>query len=311
MKYKDAMLRPFQAKGTFLRGNLHGHSTNSDGALTVEDVCAHYQAAGYDFIAVTDHFREKYGYPITDSRASRTATFTTLIGAELHGPQTSRGEPWHILAVGLPDDFAVPPADETGPDLARRARAAGAFVAIAHPHWYQLQLEDGLALDAAHAVEIYNHTCWMNSDRGDGLVMYEALLCENRQLLAIATDDSHFKRPDSGGGWVMVRAESNTPDALLAALHDGAFYSSQGPEIHDVARDGDELVISCSAASSILLVGPYAKGVRLHGTALTEGRLSLAKFFDSWCRLVITDAAGRRAWTHPLWLDGSDNTAKI
>jgi hypothetical protein len=37
----------------------------------------------------------------------------------------------------------------------------------------------------------------------------------------------------------MVKAEANTPDALLAALKRGDFYSSQGPELRDVRIEGD------------------------------------------------------------------------
>ena len=38
-----------------LKGNLHAHSTFSDGRLTVEEVVARYRDMGYDFLAITDH----------------------------------------------------------------------------------------------------------------------------------------------------------------------------------------------------------------------------------------------------------------
>ena len=55
----------FQAKGTFWRGNIHTHSDRSDGVLTPEEVCRRYQAEGYDFLALTDHFVGLFNYPIT------------------------------------------------------------------------------------------------------------------------------------------------------------------------------------------------------------------------------------------------------
>jgi len=73
---------PFDRPGRFLRGNLHTHSTASDGRLSPEEVCEHYRLAGYDFLALTDHFLERYGFPITDTRRYRTDAFTTLLGAE-------------------------------------------------------------------------------------------------------------------------------------------------------------------------------------------------------------------------------------
>jgi len=153
----------FAAPGRFWRGNLHTHSNRSDGALEPEEVCRRYKAEGYDFIAVTDHFVGAYGFPIVDTSPFRDNQFTTILGAELHSGRMQNGELWHILAVGLPADFAPPnaphflPVDdqETGAQVAARAREAGAFVAIAHPEWSGLTTEDARGIEAAHAVEVY------------------------------------------------------------------------------------------------------------------------------------------------------------
>jgi hypothetical protein len=79
---------PFGRPGRFWRGNLHTHSTHSDGALPPDQISRLYQEAGYDFVAITDHFRAVYGFPLTDTQGLRTSTFTTLLGAELHAPRT-------------------------------------------------------------------------------------------------------------------------------------------------------------------------------------------------------------------------------
>ena len=51
------MIRPsaFTAPGRFWRGNLHTHSTRSDGVLSPQEVCRRYPDEGYDFLALTDH----------------------------------------------------------------------------------------------------------------------------------------------------------------------------------------------------------------------------------------------------------------
>ena len=160
-------LPAFTAPGRFWRGNLHTHSTRSDGVLEPEEVCRRYRAEGYDFLALTDHFVGRYGYPIVDTLPFRTNSFTTILGAELHSGAMANGELWHILAVGLPPDFAPShspdfrPVDgqESAAALAARAVAAGAFVAVAHPQWSGLTLDDARGITAAHAVEIYNHGC--------------------------------------------------------------------------------------------------------------------------------------------------------
>jgi hypothetical protein len=296
------MLDTFAAPGRFFRGNLHTHSSRSDGALPPEEVCRRYQARGYDFLCVSDHFLPQYGYPLTDTAPCRTGNFTTIIGAELHAPSTHLGDAWHILAVGLPASFAAPAETETGPELARRARDAGAFVGIAHPQWYGLNTEDGLSLDAAHAVEIYNHTCERLSARPDGVVMLDQLLQAGRRLTGFAADDAHFKSDDSFGGWVMVKAEANDPDLLLAALKAGQYYASQGPEIVSVTRDGDTLLVRTSPAQSILVAGHGARAQARHGESLVEAEFDLAAFAGSWLRLVVTDTQGKRAWGQPLFI---------
>jgi hypothetical protein len=275
----------------------------SDGTRTPEAVVAAYRERGYDFLALTDHFLPQYDYPITDTRALRGDGFTTLLGAELHGPRTAVGELWHILAVGLPLDFARPIPDEPGPAIAARAAAAGAFVGIAHPAWYNLTLADALTVEAADAVEVYNETCAQLNDRGESWHLTDNVLTR-RRLMAFAADDAHFKdeRPDAFGAWVHVRATALEPAALLAALKAGHYYSSQGPVIHDLRADGSWLTIACSPASLIVVSGRAAAARTARGEGLTTGRLPLDPFAGAYCRVTIVDAAGKRAWSNPIWI---------
>ncbi|MEO1308327.1 MAG: phosphotransferase, partial [Pseudomonadota bacterium] len=218
----------------------------------------------YDFIALTDHFIGLYNYPITDTTEFRDNQFTTILGAEVHSGAMANGELWHILAVGLPPDFAPsnsphfhPVEDqETGGELAERARAAGAFVAIAHPEWSSLTLEDARTITAAHAVEVYNHGCAIGADRPHGFWTLDQLLTEGRKLTLCATDDAHFTEPDHFGGWVMVKAEENTPDALLDALKAGHHYASTGPEIHHVEWDDKSVSVHIAPSSHFSTATP-------------------------------------------------------
>ena len=306
-----ADIAPFSVKGRFWRGNLHTHSNLSDGALPLDRAVEAYKDAGYDFVQMSEHFIERYRWPLADTRPYRSNRFTTLIGAELHAMATGVGELWHIVAAGLPLDFEPPAPEETGPELAARAAAAGAFVGIAHPAWSQLTIEDGIALDAAHAVEIYNHGCFVEVDRGDGSYLLDQLLRQGRRLTAFATDDAHFKTDDAFGGWVHVRAESLDPEALLAALKTGHYYSSQGPQIHELAIDGDELWVASSPVNAIGVVGHNSRSAGRYGRAITEARIDLGMLGKSWTavrqspwiRIVLIDAAGKRAWTNPIWHD--------
>ena len=306
------MTNTFQKPGSFYRGNLHTHSDRSDGALSSEEVCHRYHEHGYDFIALTDHFIGQYDFPVTDTRPFRRDGFTTLLGAELHSGAMQNGEIWHLLAVGLPEDFTPPvdvhgfeatPTQETGPELARRAYDAGAFVSIVHPQWSGLTMEDARSIESAHAVEAYNHSCHVDCQRADGFCTLDLLLSEKRKLNLIATDDAHFSSTDYFGGWVMVKAGRNTPEDLLGALKAGDFYSSQGPLIHHLQWNDDSSVnFECSAAQTIIVQGHGSACVTHHESSITSGTLDLAKLRGSpWARFTVVDANGKCAFSNPHW----------
>ena len=304
-------IAPFSSPGRFWRGNIHTHSTLSDGKLPPQAVIEAYREAGYDFMVLSDHFIGHFDWPVADTRALRTPDFTTIIGAEIHAPKTSVGELWHLVAAGLPLDFAPCGENETGPELARRAAEAGAFVGIAHPAWSQLTVADGHSIDAAHAVEIYNHGCAVETDRGDGWYLLDQMLNDGKRLTAFATDDAHFRDHDRDafGGWVHVKAESLDPDALLDALKAGAFYASQGPSIHSLSIQDGWLEVECSPVDTISVTCGNSRSSVKQGRAITQARLDLSGLdkgwlltkTSDWLRVTLIDGAGKRAWTNPVW----------
>jgi hypothetical protein len=292
----------FNQPGRFFKGNLHTHSTMSDGRYAPEEVCRRYREAGYDFLTLSDHFLPAYDFPVTDTTAYRSEGFTTLLGAEVHVRATSMGEAWHLLAVGLPRDFLATQTGESGPQLAQRCRDAGAFVGIVHPAWYGLSLEDARSIESAHAVEIYNHTSAVKTDRGDSSALYDQLLAEGLRLSAFASDDAHFHFDDAFGAWVMVKADSLQPELLLESLKQGHYYSTQGPLIHDIRMDAGQLHVKCSAARAVMLLGRASKAVSELGVGIESATLAtegVAK--GGYGRVVVISDDGRRAWSNPIW----------
>jgi hypothetical protein len=297
--------------GCFWRGNLHCHSDRSDGLRAPEEVAAAYRGAGYDFIALSDHFEERYGWRITDTRDLRASGFTTLVGAELSSGPWGEGTTYWVSAVGLPPDFGAPPAGDPA-DVIRRAHDAGAFVVLLHPRLNNLPVDatDRLpAFDAIDAVEIYNHNNFRSApDRADGAYMVDGLLERGRRILINAGDDAHFAFPgDRFGGWIEVWAETLDPSALLASLRSGSYYSTQGPRIERLELDGDRLHVSTSPAHAIALGGAgdhWLDGSSVldqHGGLVSDATFDLAAFRGSYCRVTVIDADGRRAWSNPIW----------
>jgi len=104
--------------------------------------------------------------------------------------------------------------------------------------------------------------------------------------------------------WVMVKAARNTPEALLAALKAGSFYSSTGPEIYDIRRTRLAIEVDCSRVQTITVAGKGIAASTIHGQDLTTGAIALDRFAISpWIRVTVIDQAGKRAWSNPIWLD--------
>ena len=173
-------------------------------------------------------------------------------------------------------------------------------------------LSDG-ALSPEHVVEAYKRAGYDFLQLSDHfLYLLDELLNEGRRLSAIATDDAHFRNGDHDafGGFVEVKAESLDPDALLDSLKAGRFYSSQGPRLFDIEVGPGEVSVSCSPVNSIALLTGNSRALVKVGRYVTSvafdvvgARQQASANPPKWFRIVAVDAAGRRAWTNPIWID--------
>jgi hypothetical protein len=294
----------FAAAGRWFRGNLHAHSDRSDGVAPPDEVIAAYRAAGYDFLVLTDHFEARWGWAVTDTTAARDGSFTTLLGAELSSADWEDEGVFWVNAIGLPADFPAPAAGEPHAALIDRAAAAGAYNVLLHPGLTNFLAFDRLPVEHLHAVETYNvNAAHSWPDQAEGRYAVDALLGRGHRLHVTVGDDAHWLHPkDRFRAWVEVRAERLDPDALLHALHDGAYYSTQGPRIEDVDVDGDRVHVRCSPARAIALTGIHGwRSDVVIGERLEDAALDLGKLRSPYWRVTITDADGRRAWMNPLF----------
>ncbi len=298
---------PFDKPGQYYKGNIHSHSTNSDGLLSPCDVVTAYRDRGYDFVAITDHFMGRYNFPITDTSPFRTSDFTTLFGAEIHVPGLQNGIVWDLLALGLPLDFATIAPDEVDIDLVQRARAAGAFVAIPHPGWNGVVHSDGERIvNAIDAIEIHNEGHTLDSDRGSGWYLADSLATAgHRGFSAFAADDAHFKhdRFDRFGGWINVKSESLDPESLLAAMKAGNYYASTGATIRNVEVTPTEIIVETDPAIGIMLGGAGTIRQYVRGEDLTRATFTRSMFQRDFFRVIVIEDYRRKAWSSPIWLD--------
>ena len=301
-------LPPFSSGNRFWKGNLHGHSDHSDGAQPASEVARTYAQLGYDFTCISDHLWHSGGFAastVFDPNGVDSHGLLLIPSAEMHcrGKLHDDHGLWHIVANGLPVDFPCADDQETAPQLIARAKEAGAFVALAHPEWYCMTMQEALTCAHADAIEVYNHSCHIECDRGSGIAVADFMLNMGHRLNFTATDDSHLRIRDAGGGWVMVAASELSEQAILASLKAGHYYSSTGPGILDVRLEGRELWVECSPASNIIVASAGYLSASEQGEGLTSARIDLGDFTADYFRIAVHDAERGRAWTNPYWFD--------
>jgi hypothetical protein len=175
-----------------LKGNLHLHTTFSDGQFPMEEAVGRYREMGYDFVAVTDHepgIRPAYWSAIPKSAPE----FIVFAGLELSYPYLGgqhigmiNGDSEKLYVFNHPNVFGL-----TVPDVkAAIAQVAG-----------RIEIQ---------AVEATHH--------GRYLPEYDV---PELPLVKIATDDAHGPE-EFGRAWVEVNARRDK-DAILRALKAGDF----------------------------------------------------------------------------------------
>jgi hypothetical protein len=302
---------PFGRDGTWLRCGLHMHTTNSDGELAPELLVAHYRRAGYDAIAITDHWVRT---------VAESDGLLLLPGVELNATVDGTGSDAHVLALGLDADPVEPGREFPGlQETVDWIRANGGIAFLAHSYWSGLRIDEFASCDGLCGLEVWNTLSELEVGRGLASLHWDEALEQGRPLLGLATDDSHHPGFDSGFASVHALVDERTPAGLKEALATGRFYGSTGPAIHDVLVEQDAVTVRCSPAASVTLLSARTFGARVaagrlghacRGRVLEESDAGIvAARLERWAslpygRVEVADAHGRKAWTNPLWLAG-------
>jgi hypothetical protein len=294
---------PFSLPGRWFKGNLHTHSTQSDGKLTPAQAMAWYREHGYDFLALTDHWVYTAGQAAGDAPA-----FVTLGGAELHPQQDHDPQQRHLLAVGL-QRAPVGDVSTAQQTLIDEVRAAGGLPFIAHPYWTGQTSAEIATLTGLAGMEVFNSVCEGGYGTGHSRVVWDELLSQGARLWGIAVDDTHWGYDEQGVGYVMVKAERLEAGAILEALRQGHFYASCGPTLHDLrltrnAQGKLAVEVECSPCQHITFHGRAWRGHRFSAAAgqkITTAAWALDPD-QVYVRVECCDAQGRVAWSNPLFL---------
>ncbi len=241
MPYRSTMRR-------WLKGNLHTHTTNSDGDASPEVVAAWYRDAGYHFLALTDHD------VLTRPEEVGGAAGPMLL---VRGEELTAGDV-HVNGLGISATLPhVRTGDATTTVQANvdAVRAAGGIASVNHPNFrWMLSASVFTSLRDVRLFEVYNGSSETNQAGGNGHPSTEGIwddvLSSGIRMFGIAVDDAHHylrwgrQWDNPGRGWVSVEGAAGvTEAALLTALDEGRFYASAGVELDDLDLGGQTLCV--------------------------------------------------------------------
>lgn len=218
----------------WLRGEMHSHSTHSDGHYSVEELARRAHAAGLDFLALTDH-NTTSGH----SEALARTDVVFLPGEEL---TTFSG---HFGLYGL-DHTVEWHRDGRVTDISRlfeTLRAEGVYLSLAHPY----QIGDPVCvgcrwngqappLCSFDFLEVWVG-CWQERsvEIVRALALWDRILDQGHEIVAVAARDWHGAEQEDGDGRRfarnMVATDRRDPAAVLERLSGGASYLTVGPHI--------------------------------------------------------------------------------
>ena len=249
---------PYISEGVWLRGNLHTHTTVSDGCYSPMETVHFYsqeaknheaQEMNYRFLALTDHnkntHKENFSIPQKDD-------FVVFEGRE-----ETFGK--HILGINCPMNF-----DEniTGKSIEEftlsdyqkiidNIAAEGGIAILAHPHWSDWSYwtgQDVTALKNYTAIEILNGDIFAGP-ASVATDIWDAALTSGKRVWGVGSDDFHSTR-DFHNAWTCVYARDASKEAILEALRCGSSYVSSGAAFNHIYTDGPWIIAECSGLGS-------------------------------------------------------------
>jgi hypothetical protein len=288
-----------------LKACLHLHTTMSDGQITPEAAMEMYEKAGYDILAITDHWR--FAYP------GQYGAMRLISGCEYHAVGIHADnvmETFHVLGLDmahpldLPQDFPYTSTDihQRVAQLVETIRAAGGAAILAHPAWSLNAPDQIMACGAFDGTEIYNSVSEHGmSDRPYSGQVVDMLAMRGVNLPLLATDDAHYYDGDQMRGITMLEADAVEELGVAGAIKAGRFYSTQGPEIHLEQVSEKRFRVRCTPVSKIVFLSnlPWAPNRVQKGDGLTEAYFDLdPRGHETFLRAEVTDENGRCGWSN-------------
>ncbi|MCG8605692.1 CehA/McbA family metallohydrolase [bacterium] len=297
----------------WFKGNTHAHTTNSDGDSDPEVLTAWYKDHGYNFLAITDH---NFYTDIDAVSYERDQDFILIPGNEIS--VKIDGRPAHVNALNVSEPLPKPESRTVLEALQRcvdAIRAAGGVPHINHPNFrWAFSYKEISQITSCTLFELYNGSTSTNNFSAGGELGHEELwdrvLSAGHRLYGIADDDTHhltgefnLRRDNPGRGWVMVRAQQLTPEAIVQALDRGDFYASTEVILTEYEINQKELSLRIRQESDFkyttVFIGEAGKAL-----SSVDGNEAQYEFTgkELYVRAKVYSSDGGWAWTQPVFL---------
>lgn len=291
-------MKLFDTDKPFFKGNLHCHTTNSDGKLTPEECKAFYREHGYDFLSITDHRKLSEETHMEDG-------MLVLCGMEMD--YYLPGEVVHLVGVGLSQELNQHDVSRNMQSYIDLVNRYDGRVIIAHPAWSLNTVTTLSGLHGLTAAEIYNSasTYPWNGDRADSSNVLDAAAAHGTFFNFVASDDSHWYNGEAGRSFTMVQADELTKESLFKAIDEGRFYCSQGPVIRQITVEDEQIHVECSEAERVIFYSnlPWANNRCVTNPGMTEASYTAhPENGETFVRIQVMDREGRSAWSNPILL---------
>ena len=303
-------------QSNWYKGNIHTHTTESDGDASPEHVSGWYGEHGYDFLALTDH---NHLTLIKEASNNQNRWPLLIPGEEVTSRLFDIKIPIHVNGIGISHVIDAAHEDsivKTLQENVNRIRNSGGLASINHPNYkWAFGDKEISQVSGTWAMEVHNGHPASNNLGGGGNPstesMWDRVLSAGTRLFGIATDDSHhytdefsFDRSNPGRGWVVVKSDALDQDSLMKAMSAGEFYASTGVVLGELSISPSEVVIELDPRTDEKLTTVfYGK----HGRELWRSEGLVARYkpskLDGYVRSTVESSRGTRAWTQPIFLE--------
>jgi hypothetical protein len=222
------------------RGDLHTHTTGSDGVMTPEELAELCARQKLDFVFVTDH-----NTWFENEHLPRRGDLTVIPGAEW---THFKG---HANFLGLTRPYKNPfcvNTEEEALAILQEARDNGALISFNHPFDGPCGWRWGMDVFPMDAVEVWNGAL-MAGPNEECLAWWHDQICHGRRLPIVGGSDFHREGPLSLPGLPCTHAYalSRAPEDILSAIRAGRCFVSFTPEGPEVSIASGEALMGGEA----------------------------------------------------------------